>query len=320
MTSPHVLLALQDVVPALVPADTAWMLMSTALVLLMTPALAFFYGGLVRSKNSLNTMMMSYVALGFIGILWALIAYSLSFSEGSPVARRIQQRAAERCGPRPQGHHSAPAVHGLPGHLRHHHGGADLRRHRGAHALLALRRVHLGVAARGLRPGGPLGLGRRLAGRGSACSTSPAAPSCTSTPASRRWWPRWCSAAARTTGVRRSCRTTCRSCCSAPACSGSAGSASTAAARSRPTPRRRSAFTNTFLAPMATLVVWSHPRHRPHRSRHRGRAARPASWWASSPSRRPPASSSPIGALALGAIATFPSYFVILYRSAHAAG
>ncbi len=84
MTSPHVLLALQDVVPALVPADTAWMLMSTALVLLMTPALAFFYGGLVRSKNSLNTMMMSYVALGFIGILWALIAYSLSFSEGSP--------------------------------------------------------------------------------------------------------------------------------------------------------------------------------------------------------------------------------------------
>jgi len=84
VTSPHVLLALQDVVPAIVPADTAWMLISTALVLLMTPALAFFYGGLVRSKNSLNTMMMSYVALGFIGILWALVAYSLSFSEGSP--------------------------------------------------------------------------------------------------------------------------------------------------------------------------------------------------------------------------------------------
>lgn len=84
MTSPHVLLALQDAVPALVPADTAWMLVSTALVLLMTPALAFFYGGLVRSKNSLNTMMMSYVALGFIGILWALVAYSLAFSAGSP--------------------------------------------------------------------------------------------------------------------------------------------------------------------------------------------------------------------------------------------
>ncbi len=230
--------------------------MSTALVLLMTPALAFFYGGLVRSKNSLNTMMMSYVALGFIGILWALVAYSLVVLRGLAVARRIQQRAAERCGPGPQGHHSAPAVHGVPGHLRDHHGGPDLGRHRRADALLALRRVHLGVAAGGVRPGGPLGLGRWLARRRAACSTSPAAPSCTSTPASRRWWQHSCSAAARTTDARRSCRTTCRSCCSAPACSGSAGSASTAAAHSRPTPSAALAFTNTFLAPMATLVVW----------------------------------------------------------------
>ena len=50
-------------------ADTAWMLISTALVLLMTPALAFFYGGLVRSKNALNTMMMSFISLGFVGVL-----------------------------------------------------------------------------------------------------------------------------------------------------------------------------------------------------------------------------------------------------------
>ena len=64
-------------------ADTAWMLISTALVLLMTPALAFFYGGLVRSKNALNTMMMSFIALGFVGIAWALIGYSLALSPGS---------------------------------------------------------------------------------------------------------------------------------------------------------------------------------------------------------------------------------------------
>src|ERR687898_465930 len=64
-------------------ADTAWMLVSTALVLLMTPALAFFYGGLVRSKNALNTMMMSFISLGFVGILWAVIGYSLAFSEGN---------------------------------------------------------------------------------------------------------------------------------------------------------------------------------------------------------------------------------------------
>src|SRR5437773_5392688 len=64
-------------------ADTAWMLASTALVLLMTPALAFFYGGLVRSKNALNTMMMSFISLGFVGVLWAIIGYSLAFATGN---------------------------------------------------------------------------------------------------------------------------------------------------------------------------------------------------------------------------------------------
>jgi Amt family ammonium transporter len=64
-------------------ADTAWMLISTALVLLMTPALAFFYGGLVRSKNALNTMMMSFISLGFVGVLWALVGYSLALSPGA---------------------------------------------------------------------------------------------------------------------------------------------------------------------------------------------------------------------------------------------
>ena len=64
--------------------DIAWMLVSTALVLLMTPALAFFYGGLVRGKNALNTMMMSFVALGAIGVLWALLGYSLALGPGGP--------------------------------------------------------------------------------------------------------------------------------------------------------------------------------------------------------------------------------------------
>ncbi|MFL5493209.1 MAG: ammonium transporter [Gemmatimonadales bacterium] len=79
------MLALQNpaAAPGVVPADTAWMLVATALVLLMTPALAFFYGGLVRSKSSLNTMMMSFAALGVVGIVWALFAYSLAFDEGS---------------------------------------------------------------------------------------------------------------------------------------------------------------------------------------------------------------------------------------------
>jgi Amt family ammonium transporter len=71
--------------PAIVPADVAFMLVATALVLLMTPALAFFYGGLVRSKNALNTMMMSVAALGFVGVAWALAGYSLAFGTGSAV-------------------------------------------------------------------------------------------------------------------------------------------------------------------------------------------------------------------------------------------
>ena len=66
-------------------SDGAWMLVSTALVLLMTPALGFFYGGLVRAKNALNTMMMSLASLACVGVLWALVGYSLSFGAGSAV-------------------------------------------------------------------------------------------------------------------------------------------------------------------------------------------------------------------------------------------
>jgi len=70
--------------PVISAGDTAWVLASSALVLLMTVGLACFYGGLVRSKNSLNTMMMSIVAMGAIGVLWVLIGYSLAFAPGSP--------------------------------------------------------------------------------------------------------------------------------------------------------------------------------------------------------------------------------------------
>lgn len=59
--------------------DTAWMLTSSALVLLMTPGLAFFYGGMVRSKNVLNMIMMSISAMGLVSILWALYGFSMTF-------------------------------------------------------------------------------------------------------------------------------------------------------------------------------------------------------------------------------------------------
>ena len=59
--------------------DTAWMLASSALVLLMTPGLAFFYGGMVRAKSVLNMIMMSVSAMGVVTILWVLYGYSVAF-------------------------------------------------------------------------------------------------------------------------------------------------------------------------------------------------------------------------------------------------
>jgi ammonium transporter, Amt family len=60
-------------------ADTVWILVSTAMVMLMTPGVALFYGGMVRSKNVLSTIMMSFMSLGVISILWCLYGYSLAF-------------------------------------------------------------------------------------------------------------------------------------------------------------------------------------------------------------------------------------------------
>ncbi len=69
--------------------DTAFVLFSAALVLLMTPGLAFFYGGLVRAKNVVHTMNMSLLCMAFVGVLWALVGYSLAFSPGGDLDRFI---------------------------------------------------------------------------------------------------------------------------------------------------------------------------------------------------------------------------------------
>ncbi|MBD2499964.1 ammonium transporter [Anabaena azotica] len=70
--------------------DTAFMLISAALVLLMTPGLAFFYGGFVRSRNILNTLMMSFVLMAIVGVTWVLWGYSLAFSPGLPFIGGLQ--------------------------------------------------------------------------------------------------------------------------------------------------------------------------------------------------------------------------------------
>src|SRR3954454_21287197 len=61
--------------------DTAWMLASSALVLLMTPGLAFFYGGMVRAKGVLNMIMMSISSMGVVTVLWVLYGFSMAFGE-----------------------------------------------------------------------------------------------------------------------------------------------------------------------------------------------------------------------------------------------
>jgi Amt family ammonium transporter len=72
--------AVNGAAPA-VGADVAWMLVATALVLLMTPGLAFFYGGMVRTKNVISTMLQSYVAMGVVSLLWITVGFSLAFGE-----------------------------------------------------------------------------------------------------------------------------------------------------------------------------------------------------------------------------------------------
>ena len=59
--------------------DTAWMLTSVALVLFMTPGLAFFYGGMVRSKNVLGMLMQNFFAMGLIAVIWVLVGFTLAF-------------------------------------------------------------------------------------------------------------------------------------------------------------------------------------------------------------------------------------------------
>src|SRR3989344_4437159 len=77
--------AAEPALPKIDTGDTAWVLISTALVMLMTPGLALFYGGMVRKKNVLGTIMQSFAMLGLVGILWVLYGYDLSFGPDKAV-------------------------------------------------------------------------------------------------------------------------------------------------------------------------------------------------------------------------------------------
>ena len=300
-------------------ADTSWMLISTALVLLMTPALAFFYGGLVRSKNALNTMMMSFISLGFVGVLWAVDRVFARAHGRQQLDRRHVAGVPARCRSRRRrhhraGHHPARALHVLPGHVLHHHGGADLRRDRRADAVFGVCGLHLALGARRLQPDRPLGLGRRLARRHGRARLRRRHRRARERRHRRAGRGHRASASGATSSPRRSCRTTCRSRCSARACSGSAGLASMPAAPSRPARSPRS------------------PSRRPC-WRRRERSSSGRCWTPSASSKTTAVGAAtgivvglvavtpaagfigPMSAIALGAIAAVPSYFGLVWRA-----
>jgi len=113
--------------------DTAWVLASGALVLFMTPALAIFYGGMVRAKSALNMMMMSFTAMGITTIIWVLYGYSLAFGTSQNgliggldhlgLSGTLDQVVGA------EGHQIPTLAFAMfQHHLRHHHGGTSLWR------------------------------------------------------------------------------------------------------------------------------------------------------------------------------------------------
>ncbi len=93
--------------------DNAWMLTSAALVLMMTgPGLALFYGGLVRRKNILSTMMHSFIMMALISVLWAIVGYSLVFSEGTPFIGGLKYLFLSGVGKEPNADYAATIPQG----------------------------------------------------------------------------------------------------------------------------------------------------------------------------------------------------------------
>lgn len=92
--------------------DNAWMLTSAALVLMMTgPGLALFYGGLVRTKNVLATMMHSFICMAAVTVIWAIYGYSMAFSEGSPVVGGLGYLFLNGVGTTPNSDYAATIPH-----------------------------------------------------------------------------------------------------------------------------------------------------------------------------------------------------------------
>jgi ammonium transporter, Amt family len=105
--------AAADPAAALSTGDTAWVLTSSALVMLMLPGLALFYGGLVRSKNSLNTLVMSFAPLGVVSVQWVLVGYSIAFATGTSLLGGFGWAGFAGVGGLPNGDYAASIPHAV---------------------------------------------------------------------------------------------------------------------------------------------------------------------------------------------------------------
>jgi Amt family ammonium transporter len=97
--------------PKIDTGDTAWMLISTALVMLMTPGLALFYGGMVRAKNVLNMLMQSFIAVAVVTVIWVIVGYSLAFSTGNPFIGGLSWLGLNGVGQTPNAEYGATIPH-----------------------------------------------------------------------------------------------------------------------------------------------------------------------------------------------------------------
>ena len=129
--------------------DTAWLLIATALVMVMLPGLALFYGGLVRRKNVLSTIMHSFFGLAIVSVVWVLVGFTLAFGpdlNGWGLIGNLDFIGFNNVGLEPEpglrGHHPVRPVRVIPADVRGHHAGAHHRRVRRAQALRRLRALH----------------------------------------------------------------------------------------------------------------------------------------------------------------------------------
>ena len=155
--------------------DTAWLLMSTALVMIMLPGLALFYGGLVRRKNVLSTIMHSFFGLALVSVVWVIVGFSLAFGPdvnlpilGTGWIGGLDFAMFNGVGLAPSDDvrhdRAVRPVRGVPADVRGHHAGAHHRRLRRAQAVQRLRPVHGPLVDPRLLAARPLGVvGRRLA-------------------------------------------------------------------------------------------------------------------------------------------------------------